>query len=207
MCAYESDQTRLPRIDNGLTGLYLTSTRVTMPAKPAPEGRFQQVRRSLLLRRVTKIAAAGIATAALALTATACGSSRPTESAGTTGGKGVGLAYDVGGRGDHSFNDSAARGIDKAEKELERQGQGADRQATARPRPTASSASPRWPRPATTRSSASASPTARRIDKVAKKFPKTTFGLVDSVVGRQERRQHRLHRGARAPTSPASPPR
>lgn len=30
----------------------------------------------------------------------------------------VGLAYDVGGRGDRSFNDAAAAGLDKAEKEL-----------------------------------------------------------------------------------------
>ena len=40
----------------------------------------------------------------------------------------------------------------------------------------------RWPRPATTRSSASASPTARLDDKVAAKYPKTTFGIIDSVV-------------------------
>jgi basic membrane protein A and related proteins len=31
----------------------------------------------------------------------------------------VGLAYDIGGRGDQSFNDSAARGLDKAKAELE----------------------------------------------------------------------------------------
>ena len=30
----------------------------------------------------------------------------------------VGLAYDIGGRGDKSFNDSAAAGLDKAEAEL-----------------------------------------------------------------------------------------
>ncbi len=29
----------------------------------------------------------------------------------------VGLAYDLGGRGDQSFNDSAARGLDKAKSE------------------------------------------------------------------------------------------
>ena len=79
------------------------------------------------MRRVAKLSAACIATAALALTATACGStssendssSSPSSSAG--GGKGVkiGLAFDVGGRGDHSFNDSAARGADKAAKEFD----------------------------------------------------------------------------------------
>jgi basic membrane protein A and related proteins len=80
------------------------------------------------LRRVTKVLALA-ATAALALSA--CGSSSGgTSSAtgtGAAGGSGttsaakklkVGLAYDVGGRGDQSFNDSAARGLDKAKTEL-----------------------------------------------------------------------------------------
>ena len=67
------------------------------------------------MRRVSKIAAAGVVSAALALTATACGSSSTSDSGKD---KGVGMAYDVGGRGDHSFNDSAARGLDKATKEF-----------------------------------------------------------------------------------------
>jgi basic membrane protein A len=73
------------------------------------------------LRRVTKIAAAGMATAALALSVTACGSSS-TESEGNKGPKGVGLAFDVGGRGDHSFNDSAGAGYDRALKEFNLKG-------------------------------------------------------------------------------------
>lgn len=50
----------------------------------------------------------------------ACGSDTPSTSGGgnTPGGGAaalkVGLAYDIGGRGDQSFNDSAARGLDKA---------------------------------------------------------------------------------------------
>ncbi|HEV7625717.1 MAG TPA: BMP family ABC transporter substrate-binding protein, partial [Streptomyces sp.] len=55
------------------------------------------------MRRVLKIAAAVTTTAALALTATACGESS-TDSAGKKD-KGVGLAFDVGGRDDHSFNE------------------------------------------------------------------------------------------------------
>ncbi len=35
----------------------------------------------------------------------------------------VGLAYDVGGRGDRSFNDAAAAGLDKAKTELGVEGQ------------------------------------------------------------------------------------
>src|SRR5207249_2807215 len=33
-------------------------------------------------------------------------------------GKTIGLVYDIGGRGDKSFNDAAARGLDKAKSEL-----------------------------------------------------------------------------------------
>lgn len=70
------------------------------------------------MRRVSKITAACTVTAALAFTATACGESS-TESSGSDKGKmKIGMAYDVGGRGDNSFNDSAARGLDKAKSEF-----------------------------------------------------------------------------------------
>src|SRR5690606_12924657 len=45
------------------------------------------------------------------------GSSTEPAGPGMTGDKSavkIGLAYDLGGRGDQSFNDSAARGLDKA---------------------------------------------------------------------------------------------
>src|ERR1700761_7585338 len=76
-----------------------------------------------LVRRVTTLAAAGLATAALALSATACGASSTQNSSSSPSSKSkstmkVGMAYDVGGRGDHSFNDSAARGLDKATAEF-----------------------------------------------------------------------------------------
>jgi basic membrane protein A len=83
------------------------------------------LRRSPLIRL-----AAVAASAALALAA--CGSSKSSSSSGTTSSSAgaatsttaaakklkVGLAYDVGGRGDKSFNDAAAAGLDKAETEL-----------------------------------------------------------------------------------------
>ena len=47
----------------------------------------------------------------LALTAAACGG-------GASGAKKVGVVYDIGGRGDQSFNDSAAAGLEAAKKEL-----------------------------------------------------------------------------------------
>lgn len=47
-------------------------------------------------------------------------SAAPTAQAGPVDGSGmkVGLAFDVGGRGDASFNDAAARGVEQAETEL-----------------------------------------------------------------------------------------
>lgn len=70
---------------------------------------------------------ASLLTAAMVLTA--CGSDKTNSGSGGTGGSGdssaaggdaitIGVAFDVGGRGDKSFNDSAAAGIDKAKKEL-----------------------------------------------------------------------------------------
>ena len=80
------------------------------------------------MRRVTSLAAAVVA-GALALTAcgisssgtssaapAASGSSAPASSAAAV--IKVGMAYDVGGRGDQSFNDSAAAGLDKAAAEF-----------------------------------------------------------------------------------------
>ena len=141
------------------------------------------------MRRVAKLSAACIATAALALSATACGStssendssSSPSSSAG--GGKGIkiGLAYDVGGRGDRSFNDSAARGADKAEKEFG----GSIKELTAKTSDTEADREQRL----TDLASAGYNPIvavgfsyASSVDKVAKQFPKVNFGLIDSVA-------------------------
>ncbi|MFD8495194.1 BMP family ABC transporter substrate-binding protein [Amycolatopsis sp. NPDC059657] len=69
-------------------------------------------------------ALAAVAMAGL-LTLSACGGSdtgsgstpAPGGSSGAPASVKVGLAYDIGGRGDQSFNDSAARGLDKAKAE------------------------------------------------------------------------------------------
>ena len=75
------------------------------------------------MRRVTTLASALLAGA---LVLTACGGSS-TSSTDTTPGSSssapksdlkVGLAYDIGGRGDQSFNDAAAAGLDKAKADL-----------------------------------------------------------------------------------------
>ena len=76
------------------------------------------------MRQVIKIAIAATAAFALAACSTpttpaapaASGSSAPASSAAAA--LKVGMAYDVGGRGDQSFNDSAAAGLDKAAAEF-----------------------------------------------------------------------------------------
>ncbi len=75
------------------------------------------------MRRMTKTAAL---LSAAALMLTACGGGNDSDSDSGSGGSGdspssdvkVGMAYDVGGRGDQSFNDSAAAGLDQAVKEF-----------------------------------------------------------------------------------------
>ena len=74
------------------------------------------------MRRVLTMA---VAASTLTLGLAACGSDTDTggsgsgsASCGAGGGLKVGLAYDVGGRGDQSFNDSAAKGLDQAKQEL-----------------------------------------------------------------------------------------
>lgn len=73
------------------------------------------------MRHTMKVAAV-MSAAALALSA--CGDSGSPDAGGTTTGDSgakkikVGMAYDVGGRGDQSFNDAAAAGLDKAKADL-----------------------------------------------------------------------------------------
>jgi basic membrane protein A and related proteins len=76
------------------------------------------------VRQVMKIVIAAT-TAALTLTGCAGGGTTPASSGPATSAASsaapkikVGMAYDVGGRGDQSFNDSAAAGLDKAAAEF-----------------------------------------------------------------------------------------
>ena len=73
------------------------------------------------MRRSTKLAAVVLSGSLGIASLAACGAkSTDDTSAGATGASGlkVGMAYDIGGRGDQSFNDSAARGLDKAKADL-----------------------------------------------------------------------------------------
>ena len=129
------------------------------------------------MRRVTKLAAAACATAALALTTTACGESS-TESA-AEGDKGVGLAFDVGGKDDHSFNQAANRGMLKATKELDL----GNKTLTASNDETEATREQRL----TQLAEAGYNPVVgvgfaygKSINKVAEDFPDTTFAVVDA---------------------------
>ncbi|MFJ1734792.1 BMP family protein [Streptomyces sp. NPDC088254] len=77
------------------------------------------------MSRKTRISQAAAAVAVVALAAAGCGESSTgaksdgdKQSSGKYSGKGVGLAYDIGGKGDQSFNDAAFAGFQKADKEF-----------------------------------------------------------------------------------------
>ncbi|MFJ8197693.1 BMP family protein [Streptomyces sp. NPDC096152] len=132
------------------------------------------------MRRVSRIAVAGVATAALAITVSACGSSS-TSSAGAGGGgksKGIGLAYDIGGKGDQSFNDAAYAGFQKAEKDFGVGGRDVE--------PQDGETDPDKVQRLETLAKAGYNPVigvgfvyAPAVKEVAAKFPKVTFGIID----------------------------
>lgn len=132
------------------------------------------------MRRFGKIS---VAIAALSLVITGCGSDDEgdgdTNGDTTTSEVKVGLAYDVGGRGDQSFNDAAAAGLDKAKDEF-----GVESQESE-----ASDGEPESAREERLIQMAEAgyNPViavgfayAPAVAKVAPQFPDTQFGLIDS---------------------------
>ncbi|MDV9190079.1 BMP family ABC transporter substrate-binding protein [Streptomyces sp. SR27] len=139
------------------------------------------------MRRITRIATVGIASAALALSATACGkSSNDAGSSPSSDSKATkaAIAYDIGGRGDQSFNDAAYAGLKKAEDELGVKGAEAE--------PSAGEGDADKVARLTALARAGNNPVigvgfayAPAIEKVSKAYPKTTFGIIDdtSVTG------------------------
>ncbi|MFI6085930.1 BMP family protein [Streptomyces sp. NPDC051217] len=137
------------------------------------------------MRRITRIATVGVASAALALTATACGNTSSSDAASDSKEKSVAIAYDIGGRGDQSFNDAAYAGLVKAEKDLKVKGNDAE--------PSDGESDADKVQRLTELARAGNDPVigvgfayAPAIKKVAPKFPKTTFGIIDdaSVTGK-----------------------
>ncbi|MFJ3900634.1 BMP family protein [Streptomyces sp. NPDC090025] len=133
------------------------------------------------MRRITRITTVGIASAALALSATACGkSSSDSGSSSDSKATKAAIAYDIGGRGDQSFNDAAYAGLKKAEEDLDVKG------AEAEPSEGESDADKVQRLTALARSGNNpvigvGFAYAPAIEKVAKQFPKTTFGLIDDT--------------------------
>ncbi|GGL76177.1 BMP family ABC transporter substrate-binding protein [Streptomyces fumigatiscleroticus] len=130
------------------------------------------------MRRVSRIAFAGVATAALAVTVSACGSSSSSSSSGDDKNLGLALAYDVGGKGDQSFNDAATAGLEKADKEF-------GYKSTAVEPQDGESDADKVQR-LETLAKQGYNPVigvgyayAPAVKEVAAKFPKTTFGIVD----------------------------
>ncbi|GGQ59163.1 BMP family lipoprotein [Streptomyces asoensis] len=132
------------------------------------------------MRRVSRIAAAGVATAALAVTVSACGSSSTSSSSSDSSDKNLGLAlaYDVGGKGDQSFNDAATAGLDKADKEFGYKSSAVepqDGESDADKVQRLESLAKQGYNPVIGVGFAY----APAVKEVAAKYPKTTFGIVD----------------------------
>jgi basic membrane protein A and related proteins len=132
------------------------------------------------LRRLTRIATVGIASTALALTATACGGTTSSDAGSNSEQNKVAIAYDIGGRGDQSFNDSAYAGLAKAEKEFNLDGTEAE--------PSEGEANADKVQRLTSLARAGNNPVigvgfayAPAIKEVAPEFPDVTFGIVDST--------------------------
>ncbi|MEV7421160.1 MULTISPECIES: BMP family lipoprotein [unclassified Streptomyces] len=133
------------------------------------------------MRRITRIVTVSATTAALALAATACGNKSSSDTAsGDSAGAKAAIAYDVGGRGDQSFNDAAYAGLEKAQKDLKIKGSAAE--------PSDGEADADKIQRLTELARAGNNPVigvgfayAPAIKKVAAKFPKTTFGIIDDA--------------------------
>ncbi|MCX4988887.1 MULTISPECIES: BMP family protein [unclassified Streptomyces] len=132
------------------------------------------------MRRVTRIALAGTATASLALALSACGgtSTSSSSSSDAKGDKGLAIAYDVGGKGDQSFNDAAFEGLKKAKDEF--------KYDTADVEPTDGETDADKEQRLVSLAKQGFNPVigigyayGPAVKAAAAKFPKTTFGIVD----------------------------
>jgi basic membrane protein A and related proteins len=140
------------------------------------------------LRRSTKFAAA-LTAGILSLALTACGGSdsagnsatKPTGSSSSKSDVKVGMAYDIGGRGDQSFNDMAAAGLDKAKSEFGIQ--------TSESEATSGEADSAKEDRLVQLAEAGYNPIiavgfaySTPLGKVAKQYPDTTFAIVDDTA-------------------------
>ncbi|SDK76597.1 BMP family lipoprotein, partial [Streptomyces indicus] len=133
------------------------------------------------MHRVSRFAVAGAAATALAVSLAACGGKSTDSGSSSTDdskGKGVAIAYDIGGKGDQSFNDAAYAGMERAMKELNIGGEDvepSDGESDADKIQRLTSLAKQGYNPVIGVGFAY----APAVKEVAAKFPKTTFGIVD----------------------------
>ncbi len=132
------------------------------------------------MRKLSKIS---VAIAALSLLLAGCGDDPESGDAKTDTGGGdkvkVGLAYDVGGRGDQSFNDAAAAGLDKAKTEFDVEPQESEA-ADGEPESAREERLIQMAEAGFNPVIAVGFAYAPAVTKVAPQFPDTQFGLIDS---------------------------
>ncbi|MEU3252718.1 BMP family ABC transporter substrate-binding protein [Streptomyces sp. NPDC006997] len=138
------------------------------------------------MRRISRLTRVAVGIASLALAATACGgtSSDSDNDSGSDGGKenlGLAIAYDIGGKGDQSFNDAAFAGLEKAKDEFGYK--------TADIEPTEGETDADKEQRLASLAKQGYNPVVGvgfaygpAMEAVAAKYPDTTFGIIDSVV-------------------------
>ncbi|GHH89965.1 BMP family lipoprotein [Streptomyces capillispiralis] len=134
------------------------------------------------MRRISKLTRVAVGVASLALAATACGGTSSDK--GDSGPKedlGLAIAYDIGGKGDQSFNDAAYAGLTKAKDEYGYK--------TADVEPTEGETDADKEQRLASLARQGYDPVigvgfayGPAMKAVAAKYPDTTFGIVDSVV-------------------------
>ncbi|MFG3658276.1 BMP family protein [Streptomyces sp. NPDC047706] len=135
------------------------------------------------MRRISKLTRVAVGVASLALAATACGGTS-SDSGGDGGSKedlGLAIAYDIGGKGDQSFNDAAYAGLKKAADEYGYK--------TADIEPTEGETDADKEQRLASLAKQGYNPVigvgfayGPAMTAIAAKYPDTTFGIVDSVV-------------------------
>ncbi|WP_432080353.1 BMP family lipoprotein [Streptomyces sp. WAC 04229] len=133
------------------------------------------------MRRISRITVAGAATASLALALSACGGTSTSSGSGSDGDKGLAIAYDVGGKGDQSFNDAAYAGLERAKKEFGYK--------TADVEPTDGETDADKEQRLVSLAKQGHNPVigvgyayAAALKSAAEKYPDTTFGIVDDAT-------------------------
>ncbi|MGW7262407.1 BMP family lipoprotein [Streptomyces sp. NPDC054842] len=134
------------------------------------------------MRRISSLTRVAVGVASLALAATACGGTSDEGDGGeSSSDKGLAIAYDIGGKGDQSFNDAAFAGLEKAKKEFGYETadlEPNDGETDADKEQRLSSLAKQGYNPVIGVGFAY----GPAMEKAAAKYPKTTFGIVDSVV-------------------------